>query len=316
MKRKAMIFSMIIAMIAIVVTIVGYSIAWYSVNSEVDKSLDYIIYSRTLVSFEISQADFFAKITPAVAVEGAVATGQDVSGVFSATGNIETRASLGVSKLQLQYYGDSGTGSMEISCGAYSSFGGVNYDVGDDVSYIVCAKGTGLSIDGRWFVSQLPQTDRWIANEGGTGYVQYSFGANDQYYLLTSNLRHDELYSYFGINNYLTVCTYDSSSGNYADWWEKIPEYRTDDAFKAAVTGAISDGKTQFTFNGFWYDLQESEGVYTVLCEDQVGAIATSSEMNMEFLIMIWYNKVDELLDPVISEGTMRVSITVDTEGD
>ncbi len=317
-KKKFLVISLIMTII-LALSLTTASLAWFSLTSKAVKSLDYVTISESIVTFELSKAELSSRVYPAKAVKGAVALGKPFESVFKEGGdsNIETKATIGVSKLNLAYYGNEGSSStMKINCSVSSTLlTGENIDLSRDIYYIICAQGTGLTIDDRFKIDpeKIPNTEYWQEEEGTENYVPYVMGINDGYYIMNTNVSHQDLLTDFGVNNYKSICKYNETTNTCSSFIDD--NYKNDSGFALKVESSVKSKLKSFNYNEINYYIEtEGTDTYGIYVEETVGTIATSKEMNLDFLILIWYNKVDELLDPSESLGEVNISVRVDIE--
>ena len=323
MGKKIWTIIIVALMIGVLAAVVGTTYAWYARQSKAGKSLDYVVKSQSIVTFELSQTDSFARMVPAIAKKGAVAAGKtDISNVFVLGSNMESCAEIGVASVEFTYFGTDGdSGQLSVTCGTVAeSVDGREVDANADVSYMVCARGDGFVLSPRWAIAKIPgmesnfpDTTCWIArHDSEDGYAEYEYTSG--FYLLNTNVSHDQLYSYFGIDNYVTVCSYDDELGTYT--WNSS-EFNTE-LFVAAMEAAVTANHTRFIYNETEqsFVIQKSGNDYTVILEDTVGRVSLGKEVQLRLLVFVWYNKVDELIDPIISEGNLNVQVNIDTNDD
>lgn len=318
MNKKGLLIISLVLTVMIAVSLTTASLAWFSLTTKAMKSLDYVTLSESIVTFELSKAELSTLIHPAKAKKGAVALGKEFESVFIEDGDsfIESKATIGVSKLNLAYYGSDGSGTMKVICNVSSTLlTGENIDLSRDIYFIVCAQGTGLTIDNRLKINpeNIPDTDYWQEDEDTKEFVPYVMDATDGYYVMNTNVSHKDLLNYFGVDNYKRICSFDENSNKCLNFIDD--NYRNDSNFQVQVENAVKSNLDTFKFNEMKFHVGvASDGVYDIFVEDTVGTIATSKEMNLDFLILIWYNKVDELLDPSTSLGDINISVKVDIE--
>jgi len=314
MKRNKKIYFYItlILIVSVMTIVLTYSYSWFLPNILSNKNLDYIIYSDSVVFLDFSSNETFSKLVEAQAVEGAVAAGQPLGNIFTGTTleNIARNAEIGAIEVDLAYYGQSGSSNLLKINGSVSvDIDGTIHDIGSDVSYLVCAYSDRFSMSENWRMTQIPG-NCWL-NDNGNGYLNFTLNVEKDYYLLLTNASHEELLD-FGINNYLKVCEYDNITEAFV-FDSAYAEYATDSAFKIEVAAAIAANKDSFVFNAFEFVISEPEGsVYTIYEDTKSPEVVVNEELQLKFLILIWYNKVDELLDPAIVRAKgMVLSVSV-----
>ena len=323
MKTKKLAILNIVLTVLLAISLTTASLAWFSLTSDAMKSLDYTTFSESVVTFELSKAEFATLVYPAKAKKGAVALGKSFKSIFEEgivngeDSNIDSKATIGVSRLNLAYYGNEGSSNaMTLLCTVSSTLPtGEHVDLNRDVYYIICAQGMGLTIDERFKIdpNDIPKTDYWQEEERTGKYIPYVMGADDGYYIIDTNVPHHDLLNDFGVDNYKRICSFDTSTNSFSNFISD--NYKNDANFQNIVKQAIGRNDSSFDFNEMTFYLRSEGGsVYGIFVEDSVGTIATSKEMNLDFLIMIWYNKVDELLDPSAALGDINISIKVDLE--
>lgn len=290
----------------------SYSYSWFMANILSNKNLDYVIYSDSIVFLDFSSNEMFARLTPAEALEGAVASGLTLGDIFDGTEveYIDSNADIGAIQVDLAYYGQEGSSNMlDINCSVSVEIDGVVYDVGEDVNYMVCAYSDNFSMASNWLLTGLPG-NCWL-NDGEGNYIDYELDIANNNYLLTTNTSHEELLR-FGVDNYLTVCTYDTSTSGFI-FDSNYAAFDTEAAFKTMVADTIAASGTDFEFNELNFVIGSPSGtVYTVYEDVQAPDVLVNEELQLKFLIFVWYNKVDELLSPAISIAQgMTLSVSV-----
>ena len=317
MKSRIRLVMSLFAMLTLIVSISSVSMAWYSVVSKANRSLDYVVFSSMVIQTTIDNASTQSRVIPAKAVKGAVGAGMDVSNVFGAS-NIAQKATIGASEHKLRYFSeDTGTGRMQIHCtlSAIDNEGNRFFDIDQDVGYMVCVSGSSIAMDRRWVVNGMPNTACWIAKDGE--FTPFALDPAIVYYTISSNASHEELLNYFGVDNYVQVCVYDPASEQFSAWWTKEDEdYAHDDTFASDFLVAYNAGTHSFTHNNLLFAWEQNEGMVTVYSDSTVGQIETTSEMQITFLVIMWFRRVDELLDPVMTGKSISLSAVVDTGGE
>jgi len=282
---------------------------------------------------------------------------------FESSSYIDTKAQVGVIELRLAYRGTGeDEGTMDVSCQLSSKWpnapsdeeiivsgGGEDRtiwlkDIGDEVSYVVCVAGLGYVPDESLEMSNLPATTIVALNESQTGYEDFSLSSiGDGAFLLESNLDHDTLLNYFGINTYcipVGVVTYgdenqaptfDFDESWVDDGWgysaneqpiDEAGNYAEDsfhgNAFSAANRVRAGDA-VEFVYNGIRYAAERFTSDPTkcriVQVSQGIGKIGTSTTMNLRFYVFMWYKQVDELLSPNVTFGEVNLTISMKKTG-
>ena len=212
-------------------------------------------------------------------------------------------------------------------------------DVGDEVSYIICVAGNlgeGYVPSEKLQVAYLPDTTILVKNEAGTYETFTMEYPQSTMYLFTSNADHNTLYANFGINNYdKTVGYVEVQSGVYnvsfdETWAANNDTLATEIAdgegtFRRALYDAIqmsiaTNAPAEFDYNSIGYAVERAPGAENGFNVYQttrgIGQLVTTTTMNLQFYVFLWYNQVDELLSPNVTFGEVGLAITVDTTGE
>lgn len=215
-------------------------------------------------------------------------------------------------------------------------------DIGDEISYIICVSGTmgDFVPDEKLGVSILPSTTMLVQNEAGS-YVPFTIDyAPGTMYLFDSNVGYYVLKDYFGIDSIGSRIAYvDTTAGEVVNFGDvhydneewaaanaSIVEEMLDDgttyryALYNAIREAYSTNKmVEFKYNNIRYTVEEdavTEDRFNVYKNTAgIGRLNTTTTMNLDFYIFLWYNQVDELLSPNVTFGDIGLAITVDTTG-
>lgn len=218
-------------------------------------------------------------------------------------------------------------------------------DISDEVSYMVCVAGTlGFDPGDELSVKSLPDTSIRVLNETRTGYNNFTLDyPGSTMYLFDCNLDHDTLYNYYGINNYATLVgtltgsisdanisfdgegyglTFDSNwqDGPYQFTTEVVYEEGTFhyDVFQAARQSFSTYRSVEFIHNQIGYAVERVDSTHYNVYQttNGIGKMNTTTTMDLQFYVFLWYNQIDEFLSPNVTFGEVGLSITVDTSGE
>lgn len=282
MNRKVMTITSALLCVVICILIINFSLAWFSVDirSGTD-SLTFNISSDIEMVVAFAPDDLKINLTPAKANKGAVAAGYTIGeGADVLTVNqdkyIDEPATIGVAKASMLYLGSSG---------------GVTSNYRMKVScgmYTGESGGVNVSSDVLYMVLAC-----------GTGFKmdsQWLLGNVDG-----SNVR--EINSQYRTR--IDEEIYDEQSKQFVDY--NFQNDINDNEYYLLDTNIKSPALLkEFGIEGEWNNGELSQSSYTIV----------QDKMNFQFLVIAWYNRVDELLDPEIqASDKIVISLGISKDG-
>lgn len=282
MNKKAMLITSALLCTVICGLIIGFSLAWFSIDirSGTD-SLTFNISSDIEMVVAFAPDDLKINLTPAKANKGAVAAGLTIGeGADVLTTNqdkyIDEPATIGVARASMLYLGSSG---------------GVSSNYRMKVScgmYTGETGGVNISSDVLYMVfacgTGFKMDDEWLLGNIENSNVRE---INSQY-----RTRIDEE-------------IYDEQSKQFVSY--NFQNDINDNAYYLLDTNIKSPSLLkEFGIEGVWNNGELAQSSYTIV-EDK---------MNFQFLVIAWYNRVDELLDPEIqASDTIVISLGISKDG-
>lgn len=282
MNRKVMTITSALLCVVICILIINFSLAWFSVDirSGTD-SLTFNISSDIEMVVAFAPDDLKINLTPAKANKGAVAAGYTIgegADVLSVNQDkyIDEPATIGVAKASMLYLGSSG---------------GVTSNYRMKVScgmYTGENGGVNVSSDVLYMVLAC-----------GTGFKmdsQWLLGNVDG-----SNVR--EINSQYRTR--IDEEIYDEQSKQFVDY--NFQNDINDNEYYLLDTNIKSPALLkEFGIEGEWNNGELSQSSYTIV----------QDKMNFQFLVIAWYNRVDELLDPEIqASDKIVISLGISKDG-
>ncbi len=282
MNRKAMLITSALLCTVICGLIIGFSLAWFSIDLRAGTdSLTFNISSDIEMVVAFAPDDLKINLTPAKANKGAVAAGLTIGeGADVLTTNqdkyIDEPATIGVAKASMLYLGSSG---------------GVSSNYRMKVS---CGMYTGET-GGVNIASDI----NYMVFACGTGFIM------DDAWLLgnVENSKVREINSQYRTR--IEEEIYDEQSKQFVSY--NFQNDINDNAYYLLDTNIKSPSLLkEFGIKGVWNNGELAQSSYTIVQE----------KMNFQFLVIAWYNRVDELLDPEIQASDIIViSLGISKDG-